>query len=70
MSDIADDADARTEQFLAVMRDYRKPELHLYPIGVCRWCESAVRSGEVFCGGECRDDFCRDRQLREMAGKL
>lgn len=40
----------------------------LRPCGACHYCGESVRTGMLFCGRECRDDFEREQMLRERHG--
>ena len=68
---LIDTACEREEQNRADALAYRKPELHLNPMGFCHWCESEVRADEVFCpGSECKDSFRHRLKRRQDSGKL
>lgn len=65
--DIFDKASEREQQdrelALNTQRD-RAVRDTLIPTGRCYFCEGDISAGRLFCDGDCRDDFERERKRR------
>lgn len=70
---MADEADRSDEKIFNVIDDgvaeaRRKIGKSLLPIGVCHFCEAALRSGLTFCDNDCRDDWEHERARKKALG--
>lgn len=65
--DIFDQASEREQQDLALALKIQRERAvrdTLIPTCRCYFCEGDISAGRLFCDGDCRDDFERERKLR------
>ena len=67
MTDIYDQASAAEARDLALSLKAQKERAKrdkLIPTGRCYFCEGDISAGRLFCDGDCRDDFEKERKRR------
>lgn len=65
--DQLDSAQQIEELNLRCCISHKKPTLS--PVGHCYYCDETVRSGVLFCSSECREDWEKERRIKQIAGK-
>jgi hypothetical protein len=69
MADEADIAQARMERELGLILGAKRATDQPEAIGRCHYCDEDIGSGLVFCGSDCRDDWQREKRLRQRQGR-
>lgn len=70
MSDNVDHTNNVTELFLReAMSNRNKARQQLIPTGLCYYCEEDVKSGELFCNQNCRDDYDDEQRRLKLSGR-
>lgn len=64
---IDDQAEAAEQRFRDAALAVRKPTL--IACGQCHFCAEPLRSGLLFCGAECRDDFEYEQAAKHRNGR-
>jgi len=68
--DIIDQANNVAEQMLMAQRTIRKHS-KLVPAGSCHYCDELLpKVGQLFCNGECSEDYEHEDRLRKQSGKI
>jgi len=67
MSDDVDVANDNAEVFLRSALENRQ-RMHLNPCGFCFYCQEPLRSGVLFCGSECGDDWQAEQKIKRIKG--
>lgn len=66
MTDLFDQASMREEQDRELCIGMARRAAESVPAtGRCHWCDASVPPGYKFCDSDCRDDWERDRKIRE-----
>ena len=65
MTDIYDQATEREEKDRAQALLYRHPVM--VACCACHNCGESLRSGMLFCGAECRDDFEQREKMKKIS---
>ena len=64
MADWTDEASATTEFFEKVALDNLKHQRRLTAKGRCYNCDEGLHKDELFCDGDCRDDWQREQDAK------
>jgi hypothetical protein len=41
----------------------------LIACGSCYWCGTGLHAGEIFCDNFCRDDYQKDKRMKQIRGR-